>query len=136
MLTFDINWWALVVVLAINIILGFLWFGKALFGRRWMQLIGKTEEELKAKQSSGLAPMPILAFIGALILANVVYWAGAATVMEGILVGFWVWLGFYFAPVFMNYLFGQRNVALFWVEGGYTLVTWLIAGALFAAWPA
>lgn len=134
MITFDINWWAALVSLAFYIILGFLWYGNALFGKRWAALIGKTEEELKAKSSSAFAPMPILAAVGVFILAQVVLWTGATTVVDGIMIGFWMWLGFYFAPVLMNHLFAQRNLTLFWIESLYNLVAWMTAGALLAAW--
>lgn len=134
MITFEINWWAFLVVIAFNILLGFVWYAKGVFGTTWMMLIGKTPEQLKEKQGSAMAPMPILAAIGAFALAQVVQWTDAGTFVDGMLVGLWVWLGFYFAPVLMNALFSQKPLKLFWIESLYQLVVMMVGGIIFALW--
>lgn len=134
MITFDLNWWAVLAAVAVNVLVGFAWYSKGLFGTRWMQLIGKTEADLQTNQGAAMGPMPVLAALGAFILANVIAWAGAQSVLDGILVACWVWLGLYAAPVLMQTLFERRPMALFWIEAGYTLVTLAIAGGIFAVW--
>ena len=41
------NWLALVVGALVPMVLGFIWYNKALFGNAWMKSIGKTAEDLK-----------------------------------------------------------------------------------------
>ena len=41
------NWIAIIVGALVPMVLGFIWYNKALFGNAWMKSIGKTEEDLK-----------------------------------------------------------------------------------------
>ena len=44
----QVNYYAVLVCGILMFMLGGLWYSPALFAKRWMQLIGKTEEELPA----------------------------------------------------------------------------------------
>ena len=67
-----VNYIAVVVAAVAIFILGGLWYSPVLFAKRWVKLIGKTEEEMKA--SSAPAPLMFLAafvcgFLVSLVLA-------------------------------------------------------------------
>jgi len=115
--------------------IGFAWYGKALFGKDWMKLVGLTEEDTKNSN------MPVLfgsMFVGALVeayvLSHFIHYAGAYTFANGIKTGVWAWLGFV-APVMMgNYMFAKRPMKLFYIDGGYALANLVVMGAVLAVW--
>src|SRR5256885_16683434 len=77
--------------------LGGLWYSPALFAKRWVALIGKSEEELKA--NAGNMPMSYLfvficGLVTAWIMALVVGNFAPATAVDGALIGALCWLGF------------------------------------------
>ncbi|MDP3964236.1 MAG: DUF1761 family protein [bacterium] len=43
----SLNYWAMLVAIVGMQILGFIWYAKPVFSGAWMNLIGKTEEDLK-----------------------------------------------------------------------------------------
>lgn len=134
MIDFDLNWLAILVIVVGSMLLGFLWFAKALFGKQWMAAIGKTEEDLKRGQRKAMSGMVILSIIQAIVLAHVVRWAGAATFGDGLLAGLLVWLGFSFASGMMNGLFAQRNATAVWIEQLYYGVLLAVGGGVLAVW--
>ena len=43
----NINWLAIVIAMLIPMIIGFIWYHKAVFGKAWMESIGMTEEKVQ-----------------------------------------------------------------------------------------
>src|SRR5437868_3361495 len=91
----SINYLAVIICAIIFMIIGFLWYSPILFAKPWMKLVEKTEKDLK----NGAKPhLYVGAFIMALltnyVLANVIGYYHAVTVLGGAAVGFWMWLGF------------------------------------------
>ncbi|MBI3115329.1 MAG: DUF1761 domain-containing protein [Candidatus Kerfeldbacteria bacterium] len=134
MIDFDINWLAVLVVVAGSMALGFLWFGKVLFGKQWMAAIGKTEEDLKKGQSRAMTGMVILSIVQVIILAHLVRWVGATTFSDGLIAGLLAWLGFSFTTGMMNGLFAQRSATAVWIEQLYYGVLLAFGGGVLAAW--
>ncbi len=134
MIDFDLNWLAVVVVVVGSMVLGFLWFSKALLGKPWMAAIGKTEEDLKKGQGPAMGGMIILAIVQAIVLAHIIRWAGAASFADGFLIGLLAWLGVGFTSGVMNGLFAQRKMTAVWIEQLYFGVLLSVAGGVLAVW--
>jgi len=129
MLSFDVNWIAIIIALVINMIIGAVWYG--IFADPWMQSVGKTREEIQADQdwkAYGVAGLNSL--IMPFIMANVLNWAGASGIVPGLTVGLIVWLGFMAMPQATNYAFAGHPRNLWFVDSGYHLVSFLVIGAL------
>jgi hypothetical protein len=45
--TVPINYLAVLVAALVPMIIGFAWYSPALFAKKWMAILGKTEEEIK-----------------------------------------------------------------------------------------
>lgn len=132
MLSFDINWLALFLVVILHQVLGFLWYGP-LFAAAWLKEMGKKAEDLQA--SGGIYGMAILSSVVlSFVMANVSIWAGASTAVEGALVGFVVWLGFMGATTLLNVAFEGRSWGLWAINNGYYISNTIIAGVVFALW--
>lgn len=129
----DINVWAVIVAALVNMVAGTIWYSKGLFGKEWAKLVGRKLEDMSGG-GKGYAVAAVGALVQAYILAHFVQYAGATTFWDGIVTGFWLWLGFVAVIIAMNIVFEGRSWALWKINAGYFLVVLLITGGLLAAW--
>ena len=61
----NLNWFSLLISAIIPMVLGMIWYSKALFGKAWMDSIGMTEEKMK---SANMGLTMGLAFVMALLI--------------------------------------------------------------------
>ena len=118
-------------------VLGGLWYSPLLFAKRWMALIGKTEEELRA--NAGSVPISYLlvfacgvltAYAMALVVGNF----ATAGSLDGAIIGALCWVGFAGATSFGTALFSGKPKALWLIDSGFNLVAFVIAGVILATW--
>ena len=118
--------------------MGALWYGP-LFAKSWMALIGKTEEELRA----GMAGKSMGVMYGGAFLASLVASYALALVIEatmmttlkgGVCVGLIASLGFIGTAFATGYIFNQKPVKLWFIDVGYQVVCFMIAGAIIGGW--
>jgi hypothetical protein len=133
----EINYFAVLIAAVVNMVIGSFWYSSAGFGRLWMAMIGKTEEEIRAG-SKNVSYLYILAFVAALVmsyvLALVIDFAQADTVGEGLSTGFWVWLGFVATVQLGIVLWESKPFKLYLLNTSYYLVSLLIGGIILAVW--
>ena len=130
-----INYLAVLAATVLSNVLGMLWYGP-LFGKVWMKATGKSMADMK-KGGSPMMSMSLNAvaiLVLAYVLAHFIQYAGAKTPVDGMIAGFWVWLGFVATTSLATYLFEGRNIKLYYIYMGYQLVSLLLMGALLAAW--
>jgi len=132
----QLNYWAVLVSGVVIFVLGGLWYSPALFAKKWVALIGKTEEELKA--SAG-GPLPyVIVFVCGLLtafaLAVVVNHFANLDALRGALIGALCWVGFAGATSYGNAVFSGKPKALWLIDSGYNLVAFVIAGIILAVW--
>jgi hypothetical protein len=133
----SINYLAVLVCGIIYMVVGALWYSPLLFGKIWTAAMGKTEQELKEMQK-GVWKTYLLSFISALVmafvLAHIIDFARADTVVEGLQTGLWIWLGFVITTGLAAVIFEGRSKRLYFIYNGYMLVTFLIMGLILAVW--
>ena len=126
------NYLAILVCSIASMVIAALWYGP-LFGKKWMELVGLTQEDV----AGGGKKEMFFAFIAYLVLAFVlsVYidWANATTFLKGICVGSQAWLIFSMITL-PNFWFEKKKLGLFWVNSSYTLVSLLVMGVILAVW--
>ena|SRR5712692_3916620 len=117
-------------------LLGGLWYSPALFAKKWMALIGKTQEELRQGSHPFIYVVALVtALITSFILAHIIKLADCTTIWHGAVVGFMCWLGFAGATSFTNQVnFLRKSFQLWAIDSGYNLVSFMIAGAILAVW--
>ena len=117
-------------------ILGGLWYSPVLFARRWVALMGKTEEELKAS-ASGPGAYVIVFICGlltAFVMAIVIHQFSPVTLGTGVLVAVLCWAGFAGATSFGTALFSGQPRALWLINSAYNLVSFVVAGVILSLW--
>ena len=131
-----------VLVAAISaMVVGFIWYSPFLFARSWTRLMGYDPDD-KAKladMQKGAGKMYGMSFlasiVSAIVLAKIIDLTSVVTVLYGMKVGFFIWLGFVAAVQLTGALFGRQPTKLFLINTGYQLVCYLVMGAILAVWP-
>lgn len=125
----ELNWIAALVAGGSAFVLGGLWYGP-LFGKTWQKLVGLTDEDAKnanmAKIFGGAFALSLLAaavfgmFLGPKPGLELAVGAGFAA-------GF-AWVAASFG---INYLFAQRPLALWLIDGGYATLQFTLYGLVY-----
>ncbi len=124
----DVNWLGVIAASVSAFVLGGIWYGP-LFGKKWMALVGLTEEEAaKGNMALIFGGAFALSFIAAFVFAMFlgpepgVQFATSAGFAAGL---FWV------AATFgINYLFARKTFALWLIDGGYATLMFTLFGLL------
>jgi hypothetical protein len=129
------NYLAILVAGIAATILGAIWYAPGLFGNTWMQGVGKTKEQVEADFS----PMKIVgAFVGYLVaaygIARILAITGAGSLRYGLFVGLLAAVCFAVATNGVNELMESRPSKVFLVNSLYTIVAFLIMGAIIGLW--
>ena len=133
MLTFDVNWLAIVVAIVANMIIGAAWYG--VLATPWLDGIGKTREEIQENQSWQPYAVAVLnSLLMAFVLANVISWTGLTGLVNGLLAGLLMWIGFTGFTFAANHAFEGRSLQLWLINSGTYLLGLLVMGAILGAW--
>jgi hypothetical protein len=129
-----INFFAILSAAATKVLIGALWYSPALFLPSWLKLSGITEDEMKARMGKAVAVDIFGSLIMAIVLVHAVRYAGATTVAQGMVVGFFNWLGFVAVVTIGTVTYEGRPFKLVLLNNGYLLVSLLVMGAMLAIW--
>jgi len=140
----DVNFLAVGAATLAGMAVGFLWFNPRLFGNSWFRIIGidPTDRVRIAKMQKDTGPFFLLILIGvflsAYMLARFIGILGWGTLIGGMRLGFYVWVGFMLPVVIGFAIFGGKNRSLMWttmlILGGHYLAGMLVMGAILGAW--
>ncbi len=134
MLTFDVNWIAIVVLVIANMGLGALWYGP-LFSKPWMEGTGIKMEDIEASNMGVAYGIAVLnSFFMAFMMANVIAWTGVTGLGGGLLLGLLMWLGFTGFTFGVNHAFELRSIQVWFINSGMYLGGLLVMGAVLAIW--
>lgn len=131
----DVNYWAVLVAAVAVMVVGYIWYSVPVFGRMWMNALGKTEEQIKADyKPTTMLWTYLVAIVTAYVLSHFIELVGADTMARALSTAFWAWLGFTFTVMATNSFYEGRNSKLFWINVLYHLVTVLVMAAILFAW--
>ena len=125
--------WAVLAAGLASMVLGGLWYSPVLFGKAWSAASGVTEAQAKAaSMAKTMGTAFVLALIGAAVFAMFLgpkpapMFATAAGLSAGL-----CWVAGSFG---INYLFEQRPLRLFLINGGYHTLQYTVIGAVLGLW--
>jgi hypothetical protein len=129
----EINLWAVLAAGLSSMLLGGLWYSPALFAKAWMRESGVTEEKARsANMAKVMGTAFVLATLGALVFAMFLgpKPAPAFAMAAGLSAGL-CWVAGSFG---INYLFEQRSLRLFFINGGYHTLQYTLIGLVLGLW--
>ncbi len=132
----NVNYFAVVAAAAASMALGFLWYGP-LFGNEWKRMMNFTPKIMKSIRMTPKKAM-VLALVASLVmacvLAHIMKSLGAATIPEGIMTGFWIWLGFAATIMVNSVLFENKPWRLYLLNASYQLASILAMSIILIIW--
>jgi hypothetical protein len=129
-----VNYLAVLVAGIAQMVLGIVWYSKALFWRTWQQANAVTDEQVKSTAGSAMAAD----IVGALVIAY-----GIARLMSAMHVAGTWWGCFlalliaitFVAPILLSgVLHAAKPMKLFWIDFGYRFFGLLLAGVIIGLW--
>ncbi|HEY8928755.1 MAG TPA: DUF1761 domain-containing protein [Mucilaginibacter sp.] len=129
----SINWLAIAVAGVSAFMVGGIWYSKALFGNAWMTDSNLTTEQIQAGNKGKI--FGFTAVFSLIMAANLgMFLADAKTDLAwgttaGFLAGIWT-----FSAIAIHSLFELKSWRLIFINGGYSIVSLTIMGAIIGAW--
>jgi len=132
----ELNYLAIFVAAALNMVIGALWYSPLLFGGIWMRAMHYREDHLK--NGPNMALLYAIAFVMVLltnyVLAHYIAYFGAETASEGAESAFWPWLGFFVPVLIGSVLWERKSFKVFVINAAHYLVALLCSGMILAIW--
>ena len=131
----QIDWLVVVIAAVLNMIIGFLWYSKWLFGKAWIRLAKLSEKEIKDMEGNKASILYgfVVSLVIAYFLAFFEGYLGVTTVSDGMFVGFCLWLGFVATTQITSVIWGKRPFQLFLLDAGCKLLSYLVMSGVIGA---
>lgn len=133
-----INYWAVLAAAVAAWLLGAVYY--MALAQRWMAAHGWASKEAMLGPAGKPSPVPfVLSFVAELIMAWVLaglighLGPGQVTLRNGIVSGFFAWLGFVATTLAVNNAYGRRTLNLTLIDAGHWLAVLLLQGAIIGA---
>lgn len=123
-----LNWMAIFIAALLGFGFGAVWYG--VLGKLWMKAAGLTQEAVKANPS----PLPFIwAALANLVMAFTMAGLMAHMVVDlrhGMITAAFIWGGFLFPSLLVNYAFQMRPINLTLIDAGHWLGVLLVISAV------
>lgn len=124
----NLNWLGILLASVSAFLLGFIWYS-VLFQKRWMKENGFTSESMKGANMLKIFGLSFLLMLFAAF--NLAMFVGKdAGVPFGTMAGFLAGFGWVFTFMGVTYLFERKSLALFLINGCYSVVSLTIMGLI------
>lgn len=131
MITFEVNYVAVVAAAIATMIIGFIWYHPKVLGARWAASSGKSMGDM-TMSPMGYGVMAITALISAWAVALIVTATHAAGAADGAMVGAVGWLGFSATVSYSDRMFNGGTTEFWLIQTGYRLVSFVVMGVILA----
>ena len=131
-----INWWAVLVAGISAFVLGGIWYSPGLFGKAWMQESQVTEAAIQKSNKGKI--FGFTAVFSLLMAVNLAMFLSDSPQQKtdlswgmtaGFLTGIWT-----FCAIAIHSLFELKTWRYILINGGYSLVSLIIMGAIIGLW--
>ncbi|MFJ5954828.1 DUF1761 domain-containing protein [Paenarthrobacter sp. NPDC092416] len=131
----QINWLAVVLAFVSSMVIGFVWYMPAVLGRKWMEAIGKTEDDLKnIDGGAGIwIPMMVAAALTSILLAVLISALGLNTFLAGGLFALVLSVVFRSGGHVIHNGFAGRPSAVTLIDSGHDIIAMTVAGVIIGA---
>jgi hypothetical protein len=127
-----------VILAAVSaMIIGMIWYNKAVFGKNWMSLMGITDKDMRKNMPQAMIALVVISLVTAYVLAQfIVYvhaYMGGSWLAAGFETALWSWLGLAVTAIFAHGVFDPRDKKVLYINAGNRLVTLLVMGIIIGA---
>jgi hypothetical protein len=131
----DLNWLAVVIAALSNFLVGFVWYDRRVFGARWGELVGLSEEDMGSGAGMGVrfALLGLVALLTAIVLGLVMGGLGIDSLAGGLVVGAVLGLVVRAGAHQIHNGFARRPGALTLIDGAHDTVAMALMGAIIGA---
>lgn len=136
----NVNYLAVLVAAVVSFLLGWLWHSPMMFGKMYMKLsnMDKMDKKKMDAMKKGMGRSLFLQFVATLIMSYVLAYflnySQAKTIIDGVMVGFWAWIGFVATVMIGMVIWERKPVNLFLINAGHVLASLIVMGAILAVW--
>lgn len=124
----------ILIAATITILVGAFWYHPSLFGKQWLELVGRKPKDWRQNILSGSTVAAIGALVMAYVLAHFVVYTGSTTLGDGVRLGLWVWLAFVATTSAISTIFAGRPHKLWLIDSGYFLVAIVLNSIVLSVW--
>jgi len=133
-----INYLAVAVSAALEVVLGAFWFGP-LFGKMWLASMGQTRESMMSKMAGANMPLTytlqvLSSLLLAYVLAHFVGLLGITDTVMALQFAFWSWLGLVATSMIGIVLWEGRSWKYYFITSSYYLVTIAVVTLILTYW--
>lgn len=110
--------------------LGLIWYSDFVFGRAWLEAIGKNKEDVEpyiARHAVSIIGWFSSSFVYALIISQSIM----SNVQEFLFLSIALWGAFMMPAKAMSIVQGRFNTKVMWIDGMYHLIGYLIMALVF-----
>lgn len=121
---------AILVSALLAFLLGFLWYSPAMFGKAWLQAIGKKEEDVEANMGQhavSIVGWLVAAFIYGFLITHIFI----NGIQDYLFLSVALWGAYMMPPKAMAMMKGGFNTKLLWIDGGYHLAGYILFAVIF-----
>ncbi len=130
-----LNWLAIIIASLSAFVVGYFWYGPALFGKTWQRENGLSDETLKQSNMAQIYGSALgLTFMFCVLLSLNMITSDKSGMADGIKHGIYIGAGFVGTSLGINYLFARKSFRLFLIDAGYFVLTAAIMGAIIGSW--
>lgn len=127
-----VNWIAIGLAILVSMAIGAGWYGA--FARPWIAANGFNEEQIKAVNENSNPSIYVVAvvchLIMAFVLSGVIFHAGSASLVNGVLSALLIWFGFVVTTMSVNHRFQSKPWSLTIIDAGHYLLVMIAQGGI------
>jgi hypothetical protein len=124
---FAVNWLAVVLAMVASMALGMAWY--MTLSKQWLAALGKSRDEIDPSDVTpyvwSVVVQLVMAYFIALLTPALF---GETNVVNGLLCGAHMWLGFVITSMILNHRYQGQKWSLTLIDGGYLLGVLLVQG--------
>lgn len=132
----EINWLALLVATLAYFMLGAIWYSKAVFGKKWIELVKLDMNDPNLKKGMGkmMAATFFLVLITCLGLALLIVKFDFVGFFASIKLGLLTGICFATTAVSINYVYENKPAGLYFINNGYHVFGHVLAAVILVLW--
>jgi Protein of unknown function (DUF1761) len=134
-----INYWAVLSAVVASMVIGFVFYHPAVFGRVWMRLVGHSEESMRGASVLVYPVVVVASFLTAWALAGATYLAHefyqGSYIVSALITGWILWLAFTVARMLVHDLFDTRSLKITVLSAFNELLVITAMALIIGVWP-